>query len=242
MPDDPAFVRTIAASPEDDAPRLVYADVLDETGDPAKVARAEFIRVQIEKARLVPETPRWNELWHRDTALLEWARRWRSELPTIEGVQYGGFLRGFIDRVDVRAPSRLEEATYEHFRTRRGRRTFVTVYERSPFLERAADVFDAVPVRVLSLYDLTGDGPEKLVELDGFCHVVELDIHNDGQTPKFFESLIARGPWPNLRRLNLSAPQPGPHEPLADILDRLHATFRTQMFTGLRLTTDSHSL
>src|SRR3954471_13618531 len=105
MPDDPAFIRTIAASPDDDAPRLVYADVLDETGDPAKQARAEFIRVQIEKARLVPETPRWNELWDRDTALLDCARQWRAELPAIDGVQYAGFVRGFIDRVEIRAPS-----------------------------------------------------------------------------------------------------------------------------------------
>ena len=56
MPDDPAFIRTIAAAPTDDAPRLIYADVLDERGDEVSVARAEFIRVQIEKARLEPRS------------------------------------------------------------------------------------------------------------------------------------------------------------------------------------------
>jgi uncharacterized protein (TIGR02996 family) len=99
MPDDPAFIRMIAANPDDDAPRLIYADVLEESGDEAKIKRAEFIRVQIERARLEPRTPRWNELWHRDTELLEWAKRWREELPAIKEVSYGGYIRGFIDKV-----------------------------------------------------------------------------------------------------------------------------------------------
>jgi uncharacterized protein (TIGR02996 family) len=43
-----ALLARILASPEDDAPRLVYADWLDEHGEPA---RAEFIRVQCELAR-----------------------------------------------------------------------------------------------------------------------------------------------------------------------------------------------
>ncbi|HVK12165.1 MAG TPA: TIGR02996 domain-containing protein [Gemmataceae bacterium] len=124
MPDDPAFIRAIAAAPDDDAPRLVYADVLDERGDEASVARAEFIRVQIERARLVPRTPRWNDLWHRDTALLDWARRWREELPVVQGVTYGGFIRGFIDRVTVTIGATLPPA-----------------FE---------SVFDAVPVRRLA--------------------------------------------------------------------------------------------
>ncbi|HVK11359.1 MAG TPA: TIGR02996 domain-containing protein [Gemmataceae bacterium] len=42
------FLATIRAAPDDDAPRLVYADWLDEHGDGA---RAEFIRVQCELAR-----------------------------------------------------------------------------------------------------------------------------------------------------------------------------------------------
>ena len=40
-PDD-AFLQAIRDAPDDDAPRLIYADWLDERGDP----RGEFIRVQ----------------------------------------------------------------------------------------------------------------------------------------------------------------------------------------------------
>jgi uncharacterized protein (TIGR02996 family) len=48
MSDDAALLAAICAAPDDDAPRLVYADWLDEHGHPD---RAEFIRVQCERAR-----------------------------------------------------------------------------------------------------------------------------------------------------------------------------------------------
>ena len=44
-----AFLNAISDRPEDDLPRLLYADYLDESGAPE---RAEFIRVQIELANL----------------------------------------------------------------------------------------------------------------------------------------------------------------------------------------------
>jgi uncharacterized protein (TIGR02996 family) len=45
----PALLAVILAHPDDDAPRLILADWLEEHGDSA---RAEFIRVQMELARL----------------------------------------------------------------------------------------------------------------------------------------------------------------------------------------------
>src|SRR5262245_44894995 len=48
MSDAAALLAAIRQTPEDDAPRLVYADWLDEHGQPE---RAEFIRVQCELAR-----------------------------------------------------------------------------------------------------------------------------------------------------------------------------------------------
>lgn len=48
LSDHDALLRTIIAHPEDDLPRLVFADFLEESGHPAHVARAHFIRVQIE--------------------------------------------------------------------------------------------------------------------------------------------------------------------------------------------------
>ncbi|WP_020471019.1 TIGR02996 domain-containing protein [Zavarzinella formosa] len=51
MIDELAFLEVIRQSPADDGPRLIYADFLEEKGDPASVARAEFIRLQCLLAR-----------------------------------------------------------------------------------------------------------------------------------------------------------------------------------------------
>ncbi len=47
-----ALLAAVLADPGDDAPRLVYADWLDEHGEPE---RAEFIRVQIDLDRMAED-------------------------------------------------------------------------------------------------------------------------------------------------------------------------------------------
>jgi uncharacterized protein (TIGR02996 family) len=47
-----ALLRAVKEEPEEDAPRLVLADWLEENGDEADLARAEFIRLQCEASRL----------------------------------------------------------------------------------------------------------------------------------------------------------------------------------------------
>ena len=46
------LLTAITTNPGDDTPRLVYADYLDESGDPDDAARAKLIRTQIEASRL----------------------------------------------------------------------------------------------------------------------------------------------------------------------------------------------
>src|SRR5262249_4725627 len=69
-----AFLADIRADPDDDAPRLIYADWLHEHGD---ADRAEFIRLQCELARLGAADPRRPALEQREGELLEAHRlRW----------------------------------------------------------------------------------------------------------------------------------------------------------------------
>lgn len=56
MDDRRALLSAIIASPDEDAPRLVFADWLQEHGDEHDHARAEFIRLQVEAAR-TPDGP-----------------------------------------------------------------------------------------------------------------------------------------------------------------------------------------
>jgi uncharacterized protein (TIGR02996 family) len=70
MPGHQAFLQDILEHPADDAPRLIYADWLEENGGPAGQERAEFIRVQCELSRLGPEDPRRCLLEMRERQLL----------------------------------------------------------------------------------------------------------------------------------------------------------------------------
>jgi uncharacterized protein (TIGR02996 family) len=90
----------ILAHPDDDAPRLVYADWLDDHGGDAEQARAEFIRAQCEAAGN-PGPARRRELEQRETALLkEHGAAWRTEVPAWARKD-AEFRRGFIAGVSA---------------------------------------------------------------------------------------------------------------------------------------------
>src|SRR6185437_11573165 len=81
--------------PDDDTPRLIFADWLEE--EQGDSARAEFIRVQIERTRL----PKWDArqvgLRLREKALIaQHGQKWKGELPTIDGINWEEFRRGFM--------------------------------------------------------------------------------------------------------------------------------------------------
>jgi uncharacterized protein (TIGR02996 family) len=106
MPQDDAFLQAILASPDDDTPRLVYADWLDERGAP----RGEFIRVQCELARLPDDHPRRKELEARERGLLqEHERGWAGPLRALPFVSEG-FSRGFVESVRARPEAFIAHA------------------------------------------------------------------------------------------------------------------------------------
>jgi uncharacterized protein (TIGR02996 family) len=97
MSQEEVFLKAIIDAPDDDAPRLIFADWLDEHGDSD---RAEFIRVQCALARLPREDPSRDDLWRRQQQLLtahqkEWVRPIRAFLKGWT------FRRGFIDEVKL---------------------------------------------------------------------------------------------------------------------------------------------
>jgi uncharacterized protein (TIGR02996 family) len=99
------FLQAILADPDDDAPRLMYADWLERRRDP----RGEFIRVQCTLAKLVRDDPKRTDLVARERVLLnkhetewvgplrQWAKRWE-------------FRRGFVEAVLLPAEAFLAHA------------------------------------------------------------------------------------------------------------------------------------
>ena len=79
MTDQDSLMRSILDAPDDDAPRLVYADWLEEHGE---AERAEFIRLQIEAERLPEGEPARLNLESRINGLLYRNRKaWLKGLP-----------------------------------------------------------------------------------------------------------------------------------------------------------------
>jgi len=91
------LLQAVIDHPDDDASRLAFADWLEDHGESA---HAEFIRVQIELAKLPNADSRRPELEQRETQLLE-----RNESQWVEPIRHRvvswKFHRGFIDEVTV---------------------------------------------------------------------------------------------------------------------------------------------
>ena len=89
----------VRAAPDDDAPRLLFADWCDEAGDPA---RGEFVRTQLALARLSVADPLRPPLARREAELLgTHAVRWAEPLKGVAGGPV--FRRGFVDEVKATA-------------------------------------------------------------------------------------------------------------------------------------------
>jgi uncharacterized protein (TIGR02996 family) len=89
-----SFLDDIVAHIDDDTPRLVYADWLTEHDQDD---RGEFIRVQVERARLPAWDPAQVRLRLREEELLRLhGEEWLAELPAIEGAKWEGFRRGIV--------------------------------------------------------------------------------------------------------------------------------------------------
>jgi uncharacterized protein (TIGR02996 family) len=172
------FLQEIIAAPDDDLPRLIYADWLEERGDQDQ---ATFIRQALAAARLAPEDPARARLEAQCKELRQaHGRRWRDELGVGLDDWQVGYLRGLVEKVE------LEQAT--------------------EFWERAETLFRWLPLRHLvfgGFADPT-DGDVTLGRLAAFpplarlrtLLLVEIPFHAEALTAFVVSPLVA-----NLRRL-----------------------------------------
>jgi uncharacterized protein (TIGR02996 family) len=96
-----AFLRDAKDHPEDDTPRLVLADWLDDHGDEADQARAAHLRAQCRLARLKRGDPEWEDVAQEVQALEDQhVIGWLGPLST--GKLRRSFVRGLV-RLRARA-------------------------------------------------------------------------------------------------------------------------------------------
>lgn len=141
MNDHDALLNAIAEHPEEDTPRLMYADWLEENDQPE---RADFVRNQIELDRMHLDDPARRPLVAKNLHYLtHFVPQWKAELPRIAGIEWGDFNRGLIEEVQVAG------------RLRPG--------QRSPVVVHAREIFAVPGIHILRLRWL--DQPEALARV-----------------------------------------------------------------------------
>jgi uncharacterized protein (TIGR02996 family) len=193
---DDAFLRAILADPDDDIPRLVYADWLEERGDP----RGEFIRLQIALAEAArPEAERLRLAIRNQELLATHHDAWAGALREL--VAECTFERGFVAGITLRleaflahADALFQQAPIQHAKIRDVGR-------------RIADVAASVHLARLAGLDLSGNGlgdtGARILAAD--AHLPRLDSLNLGMNFMDIEGVraLANSRLTRLRRLNL---------------------------------------
>lgn len=152
MTESADLLAAIAAAPADDLPRLVFADWLDDCGEPAY---AQFIRDQIRLAQV----PQWDPL----------AVRARHQLKDSLGIGRPFF--GTLPQLPIFLKWHPEKAF------RRGFGSGVVVHQLSGLLEAGPQLFDLAPVEELWLSAATLDDWRQLAKSPWLKHVRKLHFH-----------------------------------------------------------------
>lgn len=102
--EEQALLAAVLARPDDDLPRLVYADYLEELGTEHQVARAEFIRLQCALTEVNELSHPQRAAWQiRERVLLNrFGPTWLAPLrergqPLFTPRSHGQFRRGFVE-------------------------------------------------------------------------------------------------------------------------------------------------
>jgi uncharacterized protein (TIGR02996 family) len=177
MPDKAAFLEAILAAPDDDMLRLVYADWLEECGDP----KGEFIRLQCAHAKT----------WHEAISVAgdpecqrmkllqkEYGDRWLQGMPELGGVRWC-LWRGL--------PSWVQVPGWQVFR------------------KHAERLFRAAPVEYVTFECLSLVGARALARSPFLERIRVLDLAYDGiRKIGALRALLGSPSLKNLRTLRLS--------------------------------------
>jgi uncharacterized protein (TIGR02996 family) len=191
MADIEPFIRAILDRPDDNAPRLVLADYLEEQGS----AQGEYIRLQCERAGLGPGDPRREALFAREYELL---RAHRAD-----------WLRPMLELLEPtrRYPGRV----VQNVEFRRGLVESIRIGAEA-FAVHGPRLMAMAPARELCL---VSDGPTsallvELARLNCWSHVEVLNLRWRQWTAAVVRNYLAAAAMPRLRELGLHGPSVGP--------------------------------
>jgi uncharacterized protein (TIGR02996 family) len=184
MDDEAAFLRAIRERPDDDLPRLIFADWLEEHAGTWRDAardfadRAEFIRLQCAMARNdEQELKHWPDPDGRRGELLSKKNRaeWEQPLRAL-GAPFDLFRRGFPEAVTMSA---------------------------SDFARHAGELFDIAPIRQLKLYSPDDSDAPVLAAFPHMRNLTMLDLGNNNIGSAGISDLATSPHLKNLTTLNL---------------------------------------
>jgi uncharacterized protein (TIGR02996 family) len=171
MSDETALLRAIAAHPDEDTPRLAFADYVEERGNPD---RAAFIRGQIELARLKKDSLKRREIAFRCRQLLDaHEEEWLSPRSVFRWDW--AWARGFVETYTT-TPGDMEAGDAGLFETHPFRRVWV---------REAEDDIGGVSIiptgNHVTALDLTGNNLnvnklKKLAKMTHLPHLRELGL------------------------------------------------------------------
>lgn len=105
-----SFFRAIKENPDDDAPRLIFADWLQEQGDDATAARGEYLRLCVLRHRLSSDDANYSLLKRREGELFT-EHRWMWLGPLRDAARAWAFERGMI-QIAVQAEQLTTSETF----------------------------------------------------------------------------------------------------------------------------------
>ncbi|MCA9070119.1 MAG: TIGR02996 domain-containing protein [Planctomycetaceae bacterium] len=200
--DPQSFIEAIQANPGDEIPRLVYADWLDEQGDP----RGELIRIQCEIARRPDNDLKRKQLEvGAEELLAEYGETWLEPLRELGavGVSARCFHLGLVERLKISTEDFLSNV--EALCQIEPALTMVQLTNIGPYIDEFAK--EQIPPQITTL-DLSGN---KLTALhcQTLCgstitdQLTTLDLKFNHLDNAALGDLCAVT-WPKLQRLDLS--------------------------------------
>ncbi len=185
MSDRLSLLAAIAAAPDDDLPRLVYADWLDESGTAHDRIRAEFLRAEV-RSRTEPEPEARTIAETAATRILK-KNRSKWEGPTAPR----------RSEVDQERYVRSGEEARADFLFRRGYVAEVILREAyDDWLSHVRSVFGDNPIRSLAMEQLNPDASRELVhamwDWPGLATLHTLRLHSNLDPD--VASLLGRNP------------------------------------------------